>query len=229
MDWTDFLRAGVNLGKPKVRFQWIWVDVVKIGRGYLVHENLKSAKWVYELSLFFVCWLWLTFMLTFKCHFTAVLLVRPLAVAGRILGNRVCPSLPPDICLGVFLKLDLRFLWILAWCQKPLRICPWQIDFMKKVFAQKIAEMGQKSRKIVFWILRKKYNCIYSILKIFICCVPAQILWEKFFSWDRGQIPVSQSDCRIPKLSISPEQIDETVSFLSCWYGQSGCRTLKLN
>ena len=153
MDWTDFLRAGVNLGKPKVRFQWIWVDVVKIGRGYLVHENLKSAKWVYELSLFFVCWLWLTFMLTFKCHFTAVLLVRPLVVAGRI----------------------------------------------------------------------------QLLMKIFICCVPAQILWEKSCSWDRGQIPLSQSDCRIPKLTISPEQIDEAASFLSCWYGQSGRRTLKLN
>ena len=52
------------------------------------------------------------------------------------------------------------------------------------------------------------FHCIYSILKIFICCVPAQILWEKSCSWDIGQNPLSQSDCR-----ISPEQIDETVVF----------------
>ena len=44
--------------------------------------------------------------LTSKCQFTAVLLVRPLVVAGRILTNGVFPSLPPDICPGVFLKSD---------------------------------------------------------------------------------------------------------------------------
>ena len=73
------------------------------------------------------------------------------------------------------------------------------------------------------------FHCIYSILKIFICCVPAQILWEKSCSWDIGQNPLSQSDCRISKWTISPEQIDETVSFLTCWYAQSGRWTPKLN
>ena len=44
--------------------------------------------------------------LTFKCKSTAVVLVSPLAVAWRILWNRVCPSFPPDICLSVFLEFD---------------------------------------------------------------------------------------------------------------------------
>ena len=30
------------------------MDVVKIGRGYLFHETLKSTEWVYELSFFFL-------------------------------------------------------------------------------------------------------------------------------------------------------------------------------
>ena len=71
-----------------------------------------------------------------------------------------------------------------------------------------------------------KFHCIYSILKIFICCIPA---WEKSCSWDIGQNSLSQPDCRISKLTISPEQIDATVSFLACWYGQSGCWIRKLN
>ena len=44
--------------------------------------------------------------LTFKSQFTAVLLLRPMVVAGRILWHRFCPSLFPDICLGVSLDLD---------------------------------------------------------------------------------------------------------------------------
>ena len=64
-----------------------------------------------------------------------------------------------------------------------------------------------------------------------------------------GQNALSQSNCRIFKSNISPEQIDETVSFFACWYnfmqinrwlkifgvgmvkngcGQSGDGTLKL-
>ena len=48
--WIDgmnlFLYAGANSG----------VGLVKNGPGHLVHETLKSAKWVYGLSWFFACW-----------------------------------------------------------------------------------------------------------------------------------------------------------------------------
>ena len=58
---------------------------------------------------------------------------------------------------------------------------------------------------------------ICSIIKIYtICCVLAQILyWEKSCSRDVGQNALNQSDCKIFKSTISPEQIDEIVS---CWY-----------
>ena len=67
-----------------------------------------------------------------------------------------------------------------------------------------------KKKKVI------NFHWIYSILKIFICSVPSQILWGKSFSWDLGQNALSQSDCRISKWSIFPEQMDETVSFLAC-------------
>ena len=35
---------------------------------------------------------------------------------------------------------------------------------------------------------------------------------------DIGQNTLSQSDCRISKSSISSEQFNETISFLTCWY-----------
>ena len=99
----------------------------------------------------------------------------------------------------------------------------------KNFFAPKIEEMGQKWPKIGFFEFNEKFRCIYSILKIFICYVPGQILWEKSCSRDIGQNPLSQSDCGISQWTISPKQIDETVSFLACSYGQSGRWTLKLN
>ena len=50
----------------------------------------------------------------------------------------------------------------------------------KTFFAPKIGEMGQKWLKKGFLHLKKSYvidfQCIYSILKIFICCIPAQVL-----------------------------------------------------
>ena len=42
--------------------------------------------------------------------------------------------------------------------------------------------------------------------------------WEKFYSWDIGQNALSQSDYRIFKSAISPEQINGKASFLGCWY-----------
>ena len=39
MEWTDFLHAGENSGKLKVISIIFWIDVVKNGCGYLVHET----------------------------------------------------------------------------------------------------------------------------------------------------------------------------------------------
>ena len=43
-------------------------------------------------------------------------------------------------------------------------------------------------------------------------------IWGKSGSWDVDQSAPSQSDCRIFKSIISPEQIDETASLFECWY-----------
>ena len=53
-------------------------------------------------------------------------------------------------------------------------------------------------------------------MKIYItCCASAESLyWEKSCSWDVGQNALSQSDCRIFKSTIFPEQIDEKPYFL---------------
>ena len=42
--------------------------------------------------------------------------------------------------------------------------------------------------------------------------------WGKSGSWDMAQNAFSQSDCRIFKLAISLEQIDEKAWFFACWY-----------
>ena len=48
--------------------------------------------------------------LAFKCRSSAVVLTSPLVVAGMILWDRVCPSLPPDIS-ACFLEI-----WSLDFC-----------------------------------------------------------------------------------------------------------------
>ena len=54
---------------------------------------------------------------------------------------------------------------------------------MEKDFCPKNWENGPKWLKIGFFEFKEKFginfHCIYSILNIFIYCVPAQILWEK--------------------------------------------------
>ena len=91
---------------------------------------------------------------------------------------------------------------------------------------------------------------LYIMKSYIICCVPAQILYlEKSFFWDIGQNTIGQWDSSIFKLTISPEQSNDTASFFACWYkfmniknwlkilwlgmfkngcGQSGLWTLKL-
>ena len=81
-----------------------------------------------------------------------------------------------------------------------------------------------------------KVHCIYSLLKIFIYCVSAQILWEKCCSWDIGQNPLSQLDCRISwanwwnslnfsmliwpvwLLNTRTELTNGINLFFACWY-----------
>ena len=118
-EWVDgrnwFFACWCKFRKAKSNLNDFWVNVIRIGHGHLVHETLKSAEWEYELSWFFACWLQCNnfgktnivfYIFVLNIQITAVLLVKTMAVAGMILWNMICPSLPPHICLGVFLKLD---------------------------------------------------------------------------------------------------------------------------
>ena len=57
-------------------------------------------------------------------------------------------------------------------------------------------------------------------MKIYIVyCVPTQMLYrEKSCFRDMDQKALSQSDCRIFKSIISPEQIDKIALFFACRY-----------
>ena len=110
----------------------------------------------------------------------------------------------------------IRFHWILAWCSKLLWDCAWQPNF----FAQKLGEWA-KNRLFDFkeksghsFSLNLFHKFFFLLFDVFL---HKSYIWEKYFSWDIGQNALSQSDCRIFKSSISPEQIDETASFLSRW------------
>ena len=122
-EWIDamnwFLAYWCKSKKSKSYFNNFWVDLVKNGHGHLVHETLKSAEWVYALSWFFACWLWCnnfwldqhrTFLsLTFKCQSAGVVLVSPLAVAGRFLWNSlsILPSWHLSVCFLRIWSWDL--------------------------------------------------------------------------------------------------------------------------
>ena len=55
-DWIDemnwFFACWCKFIKVKNNFNDLWMDAVKNGRDHLVHETLKSAECVYELSWF---------------------------------------------------------------------------------------------------------------------------------------------------------------------------------
>ena len=136
-------------------------------------------------------------------------------------------AVTPDICLGFFLELDHEI--YLNFCMVPETLKKLSITtrFCGKIFHPKNwGNWAIMTKHRVFWI---NFHCICSILKLFICWCSCTnpIFGKKSFSWDIGQNPPSQSDCRISKWTISPEQIDETVSFLACWYGQS-CQDSKI-
>ena len=90
-EWIDavnwFLACWCKFKKTRSYFNDFWVGQVKNGHGHLVCEMLKFAEWVHGLSWFFACWLWWNkFLLDQHCAFYLWLL----AIAGRILWNRVC-------------------------------------------------------------------------------------------------------------------------------------------
>ena len=167
--------------------------------------------------------------LTFKYQFTAVLLLRPLVVAGRILWYRFCPSFPPDICLGVSLDLDHQISLSWHYTRNSYEVVHNNLILWKNCFCPKNKNVQSKGFLNSKKNLVTNFHCILYWKLLFAVFLHKSSIWEKSYSWDIGQNPLSQSDCRISKWTISPEQIDETVSFLACWYGQSGCWTLKLN
>ena len=175
MEWTDFFACWCKSRKTKSNFNYFWVDGVKSECDHLIHETLKSAEWVWielvfcrltVMQYFLVRPTSYSICLTFKCQFTAVLLVKPLAVAGRILWNRVCSSLPPGICLGVFLKLDHYI--SLNFGMMPENFLP-----------PKIGKMGQKSPKIGFFEFKEKFKTVYILYWKFLFA-------ERLRGWLRG-------------------------------------------
>ena len=110
---------------------------------------------------------------------TVVVLVSPLAVAGRILWNRKCLSFPPYICQRVFLEFDHEIALNFAMVLKILmKLCMTARFFGKTVLHWKLGNR----QKIVFFNLKKKighnFHWICSIMKLcIICCISAQILY----------------------------------------------------
>ena len=141
--------------------------------------------------------------LTFKCQSTAIVLVRPQAVAGRILWNRVCPSslLTPAWVFSWNESLDFSEFWHGA--RSPYAVFRDIPIFWKNFFCPKSWENGPKiGQKLGFLNLKKNvvinFHLLCSIMKIFIiCCGHAQIPHLGKIFWDIGQNAFSQSDCRI--------------------------------
>ena len=125
--WNELIFAcWCKFRKAKSNFNDFWVDVI--------------TRWAWPLSLQdpIICWmsLWielifcvLTVMqqflgrptlysisLNFKCQFTAVLFIRPLAVARMILWNWSVHPCPLTSVWVSSWNWIIRFLWIFTWC-----------------------------------------------------------------------------------------------------------------
>ena len=120
--------------------------------------------------------------LTFKCQSTAVVLVGLLAVAGMVLGNNVCPSFCPAVFLGVFETGLLRFSEFWHGGKNPQVVRDNQIFSKNFNFPKKNEEMCQKKRFFEF------------IFILFVVFLHKSYVWEKSYSWDKGQNALSQSD-----------------------------------
>ena len=67
--------------------------------------------------------------------------------------------------------------------------------------------------------MNEKLTMIGLMKTVIICCVPVQIPYlGNFCSWDMSQTVLSQTDCWIFSLIISPEQINKIAWFYACWY-----------
>ena len=109
--------------------------------------------------------------------------------------------------------------------ETPKKLCVTESGILEKPFLpQKLGKWAKNRPKIGFLNLKKNLDInfywICSIRKIYIFAVflHKSCIWQKSCSWGKGQNALSESDCRIFKLSFSPEQIDETASFFACHY-----------
>ena len=95
----------------------------------------------------------------------------PLAIARRVLYNRICPSVRPSFCPGIFLGLYyeffMNFCMVLETCMKLcVRFCSkrWENGPNRQGFLNLLKDLVIN----FYWIC--------SIMKTYIiCCVPAQI------------------------------------------------------
>ena len=113
--------------------------------------------------------------LTFKCQFIAVFLARPLAVAGRIPWNRVCPSSLPECFLRIG---SLDFSGFCQGASNHYDVVHGNPIFLNNLFCPKNWGNGPKKG---FLNLKENlvinFHWICSIMNVFIiCCVPAQNL-----------------------------------------------------
>ena len=112
-------------------FHWFLSGCGQNGPGHLFSSwdsiiccTLRMSVWIElifcmltVMQYFFVRPTLYSMSLTFKCQSTVVSLVRPPAVATRILWKRVCLSHCSGIFPDVFLELDhIRFPWTLTCC-----------------------------------------------------------------------------------------------------------------
>ena len=131
---------------PKISWMILWIEFIFCM--LTVMQKVLVRPTLYSISL------------TFKCQFTAVLLVRtPGGSCIRILWIRVSPSLPPDICLVVLLKLDHSISLNFGVVPETLKKLCISTRFRGKTFfAPKIGEMSQKRPKIGFFDFNKKFG-----------------------------------------------------------------------
>ena len=91
-----------------------------------------------------------------------------------------------------------------------------ELGFLKRYFRSQY--WGKQTKPRVLWMYMKIYwlffFSVWSIIEIYInYCMLGKIL-KLFSSWDTCQNALGQSDCRIFKSTIFPEENHEKVFFL---------------
>ena len=99
--------------------------------------------------------------------------------------------------------------------------CAWQSQIFGRKFS--CPKNGENRPKIGYFMNLLEnvvigFFWIRSIKKVYInCCILAQIPYlRKSGSWDMGQNPCGQSDCRIFKSTLSPQESDQKAWLFSC-------------